>query len=221
MLSFAVAVLISASQPVGAEPRPQSERGRKIEAFWSGVFAAPSEHSLAVGLSVGRQFWERAYGGYGNNLHLRVQARRSLSGWLPGGDWLSVGALLDYGSDTGETSTLKVRNRQTMIGASGGLMRWFGRFRLEASIEAGVLVSTVMLSDGVSPDRHDVAVEPSAGLLVAGAVSIAGVSAVGLRGGVRYRPGRLNIVLLIDVDWLIGASGAEQPNEIRQERASK
>lgn len=219
MLALVLAALIAGSvaeAPAPASERPEREarargdpeKAARIAAFWSRFFAAPTDHRYTAGVSLGPQGWERAYGGYSTAWLARLRLRRSLAGIVPAGEWLGIAVQADYSSIEQHTSALRVVNRQYVVGTELGLFRWLGRFRINAGLEVGAAFQTSRLSDDVGAEHAGFRTQFGIGGMAGAGVSVAGKAYTGLSLGARRQGGRLHFLLLLDVEWLVGATAS-------------
>jgi hypothetical protein len=219
-----VALLLGATPPAVPEPGAaaeatrvaykkrvvtHSEEGKRIEAFWGKVFAAPTAHSWELGLGAGRLFRQSAALDRNGGWLLRLSARRQLSGWVPGGDWLGAGAFVQTGWWSEGSRQLEYTSTDTMLGVNAGLLRWLGRFRADASLEGGAILQTDRIDDGSDATRQALVVAPGLGASAGLGVAIAGRALAGAHFTVRYYPRRWDMLFLVDVEWLLGARPVE------------
>ncbi len=155
----------------------------------------------AVGGAAGWMSWGTAYGGQENGLMFRLQARRQLDDLLPFGDWLGVGVALDGGWLHEGTRQLDYWNTQTCLAVPLGLLHSFERLRVQLELEPGLALETSRVRDGVGPARDGLRLSPTLAFVGGVGLPYRAVAVGFLHGGVRLRPGRLDILVLLGVDW--------------------
>lgn len=204
VLAVAVALAVPAEGEWVAlkkKPTRNPERAAAISTMWSNIFAAPAQHAWDLDLSLGWQWWQRAHGARIDNALFRLTARRQLRE-LPGGSFLGGAAFLDASWLNAGTNQLDIDETQLAFGLGAGLLRWQGRFRLDATLEGGALLRLTRMDDG-QQTRRAAALDPAVGLTAGAAVALFGRALVGLRSGFRYHPGRLDVLLTLDLGWAI------------------
>ncbi|OGQ90237.1 MAG: hypothetical protein A2289_20050 [Deltaproteobacteria bacterium RIFOXYA12_FULL_58_15] len=199
--SVAFDVAAATRHPKSSEPSEQAER---IRTYWRRFFAPPEAHDWQVELGAGRLYWQRADGERSTDWLLRLGAHRQLREW---GEFVGAAVALDVSWSSQGTAQLTYRNTQTTLTVGLGYMHWHGPFRLDAMAEAGGLLRTVRVSDGVGPDRHGMRLDFAPGASVGAVVALGKTVHLGARFGMRYQPRRLDSLLLLEVGWLVGRDG--------------
>ena len=164
--------------------------------------AEPEARPWHAGAAVGYLYWQQAYGGHDPGVLLRLVGGRSLSGWLPWGEYLITRAAVEVswrGDDTRDLSFSHTATTLTL--AAGGSYRYL-MLRAEALLEIGTTIETTRMRESGVDDRSDVAASLCLGGHGGLGLAYKDVAALMMRGGVRMRARRLDIFVSLGVDWL-------------------
>lgn len=196
----------SGQRPRGKRPqRPrQQPKNGFLELFWN-IFPPPGAYTMEVGLSVGANYLETAFGGINPNVIFRGQfSLRPMPRRAP----LFVYGLVDYTDYKQIAGELEYISRYATLGAGGGLLGWVGPLRLDLGAEVGALVRASTQTDGQSDPITRYNVQPSLGLIAGGGLAILGHVSLSLRGAVRTYsgiPARVDYSVLYGLEWIIDA----------------
>lgn len=186
-------------QPVRQPPKNQA-----LVMFWR-IFPPPGRYTKEVGLSVGANFLETAYGGRNPNVIYRGHfGIRPMPNQLP----LMVYGMADYSDYEQTAGPLAYTSRFFTLGAGAGFNYWLGPLRLDLLGEAGLLTRIATQTDGFSEPITHFNVQPVIGAVTGGALAIGGHVALSLRAAARmydFGPSRVDLSVLYGLEWMIDA----------------
>lgn len=196
------------AQPRQARPvqkqRPRPEPKKPALALFWRIFPPPGAYTTEVGVSVGANFLETAYGGRNPNVIYRGHfGVRPVPRKLP----IIVYGMFDYSDYQQSAGPLEYNSRFFTLGAGAGVNYWIGPLRLDLMGEAGLLTRVASQTDGEIDPITNVNVQPVVGLVAGGALAIKGKVALSLRAAGRmydFGPSRMDLSVLYGVEIMFG-----------------
>lgn len=187
--------------------RPGVRQERKKPAlvtFWR-IFPPPGRYTKEIGLSVGANFLETAYGGRNPNVIYRGHFTfRPRPNQFP----LVVYGMADYSDYEQTAGPLEYTSRFFTLGAGAGVNYWVGPLRFDLTGEAGLLTRISTQTDGQIDPITKMNVQPVIGAVTGGALAIGGHVALSLRAAARmydFGPSRIDLSVLYGLEWMIDA----------------
>ena len=186
------------------QPVRQPPKNSALVLFWR-IFPPPGRYTKEVGISVGANFLETAYGGRNPNVIYRGHfGIRPMPNKLP----LMVYGMADYSDYEQTAGPLVYTSRFFTLGAGAGFNYWIGPLRLDLMGEAGLLTRIASQTDGASDPITNFNVQPVIGAVTGGALALGGHVALSLRAAARmydFGPSRVDLFVLYGLEWMIDA----------------